>query len=111
MSLSGHLQAAATDSHSTNPAWGLAAICLGMFMVTVNGVALNLALPTIQHEFHGSVSQLEWVVTAYTLPLASLLLTAGALGDRWGSRRLFIGSLLAFALTSLFCALSPSCPG
>lgn len=108
MSLSGHLQAAATDSHSTNPAWGLAAICLGMFMVTVDGVALNLALPTIQHEFHGSVSQLEWVVTAYTLPLASLLLTAGALGDRWGSRRLFIGSLLAFALTSLFCALSPS---
>lgn len=90
--------------------WGLAAICIGMFMVTLDGVALNLALPTIQREFHGTVSQLEWVVTAYTLPLASLLLTTGALGDRWGARRLFIAALLAFVVTSLACALSPSLP-
>jgi EmrB/QacA subfamily drug resistance transporter len=90
--------------------WGLAAICAGMFMVTLDGVALNLALPSIQREFHGTLSQLEWVVTAYTLPLASLLLTTGALGDRWGARRLFIASLLAFSLTSLACALSPSLP-
>lgn len=77
-------------------------------MVTLDGVALNLALPTIQREMHGTAAQLEWVVTAYTLPLASLLLSAGALGDRWGARRLFIGSMLAFSFTSMLCALSPS---
>jgi len=98
------------DTHAHPNAWGLLAICVGMFMVTFDGVALNLALPTIQHEWQGTVSQLEWVVTAYTLPLASLLLTTGALGDRWGARRLFIGSLLAFAAASLCCALSPSLP-
>ncbi|MFC4276471.1 MFS transporter [Achromobacter aloeverae] len=92
------------------PSWGLAAIGTGMFMVTLDGVALNLALPSIQHQFNGTVSQLEWVVTAYTLPLASLLLTTGALGDRWGARRLFIASLLAFALASACCAASPSLP-
>lgn len=108
MSLSLPSGEVAGKSHAGHSAWGLAAICAGMFMVTLDGVALNLALPTIQHEFHGTVSQLEWVVTAYTLPLASLLLTAGALGDRWGARRLFIGSLLAFSFTSMLCALSAS---
>jgi EmrB/QacA subfamily drug resistance transporter len=103
-----HTYRADTALASAPKAMGLAAICAGMFMVTLDGVALNLALPSIQHEYHGSVSQLEWVVTAYTLPLASLLLTTGALGDRWGARRLFIASLLAFSLTSLACALSPS---
>ena len=93
-----------------HPARALAAICTAMFMVTLDGVALNLALPTIQQAFHGTVSQLEWVVTAYTLPLASLLLTTGALGDRWGARRLFIVSILAFTVASVLCALSPSLP-
>lgn len=102
--------AAAGKSSGGNSVWGLAAICTGMFMVTLDRVALNLALPTIQQQFNGTVSQVEWIVTAYTLPLASLLLTTGALGDRWGARRLFIGSLLAFSFTSILCALSPSLP-
>lgn len=110
MEISTHSPRLAQAGRAGNRAWGLVAICAGMFMVTFDGVALNLALPTIRHEFNGSVSQLEWLVTAYTLPLASLLLTTGVLGDRWGARRLFIGSLLAFALTSLLCALSLSLP-
>jgi EmrB/QacA subfamily drug resistance transporter len=101
---------AAEKNHTGNSTWGLAAISVGMFMVTLDGAALNLALPTIQRQFDGTVSQLEWIVTAYTLPLASLLLTTGALGDRWGARRLFIGALLAFSFTSMLCALSPSLP-
>ncbi|HAT31733.1 MAG TPA: MFS transporter [Janthinobacterium sp.] len=90
--------------------WGLAVICIGMFMLTVDGAALNLALPAIRRELQGSQTQLEWVVTAYTIPLAGLLLSTGALGDMWGARRLFIVSLLGFALTSLLCALSASLP-
>lgn len=104
--VAGHIDSAAPAGR----AWALAAISAGMFMVTLDGVALNLALPTIQQQLHGTVSQLEWVVTAYTLPLASLLLTTGALGDRWGARRLFIAALLAFALASLVCAFSASLP-
>ncbi len=111
MALSTHPPAATAPANKAgNGHWALAAICAGMFLVTLDGVVLNSALPTIQREFQGTVSQLEWVVTAYTLPLAGLLLTTGALGDRWGARRLFIGALLAFALTSLLCAISPSLP-
>ncbi|WP_346778071.1 MFS transporter [Paraburkholderia sp. Ac-20347] len=106
-----HTGPAGRADQAGNSVWALAAICAAMFMVTLDGVALNLALPSIQRQFHGTLSQLEWVVTAYTLPLASLLLTTGALGDRWGARRLFIGSILAFAFTSLCCALSPSLHG
>lgn len=108
MSLSFPSRDVREESYSGSNPWGLAAICSGVFMVTLDGAALNLALPTIQQEFQSTVSQLEWIVTAYTLPLAGLLLTAGALGDRRGARRLFIAAMLAFSFASLLCALSSS---
>ncbi|HXM55397.1 MAG TPA: MFS transporter [Candidatus Dormibacteraeota bacterium] len=86
----------------------LAAVCLGFFMVLVDGSALNVALPSIQHDIHGTIAALQWVVNIYTIPLASVLLTAGSLGDRWGSRRLFVASLSVFTFASLLCAISPN---
>lgn len=86
----------------------LAAVCLGFFMILLDGSALNVALPSIEHDVHGSMSALQWVVNVYTIPLASVLLTAGSIADRWGARRLFTSSLLAFTVASLLCSLSPT---
>ncbi|MER5432061.1 MFS transporter [Streptomyces sp. NPDC002588] len=86
----------------------LVAVCLGFFMILLDGSALNVALPSIEHDVHGSISALQWVVNIYTIPLASVLLTAGSLADRWGARRLFLSSLATFTFASLLCALSPT---
>jgi MFS family permease len=85
----------------------LAAMCLGFFMVLLDGSALNIALPSVGRDLHGSIAALPWVVNIYTIPLASVLLTAGNLGDRLGARRLFAWSLGLFTLASLLCAVSP----
>jgi EmrB/QacA subfamily drug resistance transporter len=77
-------------------------------MVLLDGSALNIALPSIQADIHGSLSALQWLVNVYTIPLAGLLLSSGALADRTGSRRVFMYALGGFALTSLACALSPN---
>jgi EmrB/QacA subfamily drug resistance transporter len=90
------------------PGLALAAVCLGFFMILMDGSALNVALPAVQHDMQGSISALQWVVNVYTIPLASVLLTAGNISDRWGARRLFIWSLVLFTLASLLCALSGS---
>ena len=86
----------------------LIAVAIGLSMITLDGSALNQALPAIQRELMATSTQLQWIVTAYTLPLAGLLLLAGVLGDRWGQGRLFTGALLGFAATSLWCALGQS---
>lgn len=92
-------------SHAT---WGLFSVCLGYFMVLLDGSALNVALPSIQRDVHGTMSTLQWLVNLYTIMLASLLLSSGALADRVGSRKVFMGSLAGFAGTSLACGLSPN---
>ncbi|AIA08549.1 MFS transporter [Streptomyces noursei] len=86
----------------------LLSVCLGYFMVLLDGSALNIALPSIQQDVHGTMSTLQWLVNLYTIPLASLLLSSGALADRVGSRKVFMWALSGFALTSLLCALSPN---
>ncbi len=84
----------------------LTAVCLGFFMILLDGSALNIALPAVQRDMQGTLSGLQWIVTIYTIPLASLLLTAGNVGDRLGSRRLFVWSVGLFTLASLLCAAS-----
>jgi EmrB/QacA subfamily drug resistance transporter len=91
-------------------AFALATACIGCFMILLDGSAVNIVLPAIQHDVHGSIAGLQWVVTVYTIPLASVLLTSGDLGDRFGVRRLFVWSLGAFTAASVWCALSPSLP-
>ncbi|AEW98940.1 MFS transporter [Streptantibioticus cattleyicolor] len=98
-------RASAAPPARTRPA--LAAVCLGLFMILLDGSALNVALPAVERDVHGSIAVLQWVVNSYTIPLASVLLTAGSIADRWGARRLFAASLAAFTAASVVCGLSP----
>src|SRR5438874_2203785 len=86
----------------------LFAICLGYFMVILDATIVNVALPSIGRDLGGGVSALQWVVDAYTVVFAALLLSAGALGDRMGSRRVFDTGLVLFTAASAACALAPS---
>ncbi|HWE33093.1 MAG TPA: DHA2 family efflux MFS transporter permease subunit [Solirubrobacteraceae bacterium] len=86
----------------------LLAICLGYFMVIVDATIVNVALPSIGRELGAGVSSLQWVVDAYTVVFAGLLLSAGSLGDRVGARRVFGAGLLVFTVASAVCAAAPS---
>jgi EmrB/QacA subfamily drug resistance transporter len=88
--------------------WTLIAVCLGTFMLLLDVTIVNVALPDIQRSLHSSFSDLQWVVDAYALTLASLLLTAGSLADLFGRRLLFVIGLVSFTLGSLFCGLAQS---
>jgi MFS transporter, DHA2 family, methylenomycin A resistance protein len=87
---------------------GFAAICLGYFAIILDGSVLNVAVPAIRADFHGSLAGAQWVLNAYTLTLAGLLLTAGALGDRIGLRRMFLFGASVFTVASVACAGAPS---
>jgi EmrB/QacA subfamily drug resistance transporter len=84
-------------------------ICsMSLLIVGLDTTIVNVALPAIHRSFHSSLSELQWVVDAYTLVLASLLVLAGSTGDRLGRRRVFESGLVLFSLGSLLCALAPS---
>jgi MFS transporter, DHA2 family, methylenomycin A resistance protein len=87
---------------------GLFVVCFGFFLVLLDTTALNIATPALGKEFGDGISDLQWVVNSYTLVFASLLLTAGAVGDRTGAKRSYQIGLIFFILASLFSALSPS---
>ncbi len=86
--------------------WALAATCFGLFMALLDVTIVNVALPTIGNDLNASFADLQWVVNAYALTLAVLLVTAGRLGDLFGRKRLFMLGLGIFSLGSLCCALS-----
>lgn len=90
------------------PVLPLVAVCLGFFMVMLDTTIVNIALPAIGRSLNGGVDLLQWVVDSYTLVFAALLLSAGALGDRIGPRRVFLAGLGAFALFSAVCAVAPT---
>jgi MFS transporter, DHA2 family, methylenomycin A resistance protein len=85
-------------------------VCFGFFLVLLDTTALNIATPALGKEFGNGISDLQWVVNSYTLVFASLLLTAGAVGDRTGVKRSYQVGLALFAVTSLFSAVAPSLP-
>ena len=87
--------------------YGLYAICFGFFLVLFDTSAVNVAVGAMHREF-GLMSDLQWIVNAYTIVFASLVLTCGALGDRYGAKRLYRLGLGLFTAMSLSCALSPS---
>lgn len=91
-----------------NPTWTLILVCTAVFMLLLDLTIVSVALGNIQTEFGASLSSLQWVIDAYTLPLAGLLLTAATIGDRIGRKRVFTVGLAAFTLGSLACALSGS---
>jgi MFS family permease len=80
--------------------WTLLATCVATFMLLLDITIVNVALPSIQSDLHASFSDLQWVVDAYALTLASLLLTAGSLGDRLGPCAVFTGGFAIFTAAS-----------
>ncbi len=88
--------------------WTLVVVCAATFMLLLDITIVIVALPTIQSELHASFSDVQWVVDAYALTLASVLLTAGSLADRYGRRLLFIVGLVVFTLGSLLCGIAQS---
>jgi EmrB/QacA subfamily drug resistance transporter len=86
----------------------LAICCMSLLIVGLDNTIVNVALPSIGRELHARVSELQWVVDAYTLVLASLLMLGGSMGDRLGRRRVFQTGLLVFTLGSLLCSAAPT---
>src|SRR5205814_2975939 len=91
-----------------DPRWSLAVAILGSSMGFLDGTVVNVALPVMQRELRASVDGVQWIVEAYALLLASLVLVGGALGDRLGRRRVFSAGVVAFSVASAVCGLSPS---
>src|SRR3954447_9208274 len=88
--------------------WTLGVLCVSLVMIVVANASLNVALPTLVRELHASASSLQWIVDAYSLVFAGLLLTAGSLGDRFGRRLALNGGLIVFGAASGLAALSHS---
>lgn len=88
--------------------WVLLATVLGSGIVMVDATVVNVALPHIAADLGGGFGDLQWVVNAYTLTLASLILLGGSLGDHFGRRKVFVLGVVWFALASIACGLAPS---
>src|ERR1700726_3605881 len=88
--------------------WVVAATVLGSGIAALDATAVGIALPAIGRDFHTGVTSLQWVVDAYTLTLAGLLLLGGTLGDSYGRRKVFAIGVVWFAVASLLCGLAPT---
>ena len=86
--------------------WILAATILGSSMVFIDGTVVNVALPALQDAFGATAADAQWIVESYALLLAALLLVGGALGDRYGRRRVFMIGVVLFAAASAWCGLA-----
>src|SRR5579859_309458 len=101
-----------TDRDAPAPGlwWALGVLCLSLIVVTIDTTILNVALPSLVRNLHASSSGLQWIVDAYTVVFAGLLLSAGSLGDRLGRRGVLSAGLALFALASGASALAAT-PG
>jgi MFS transporter, DHA2 family, methylenomycin A resistance protein len=99
---------AAGTSSGAAEALTLAAMSLGYGVVQLDVTIVNTALASIRASLGGGVSELQWVVSAYTIAFAAFILTAGALGDRIGARRVFMGGFALFTAASAGCAAAPN---
>jgi EmrB/QacA subfamily drug resistance transporter len=87
--------------------WVLAATILGSSMAMIDGTVVNVALPVLQAELNATTAGVQWIVEAYALFLAALILVGGSLGDRFGRRLIFAIGVALFALTSIWCGFAP----
>src|SRR5678815_721615 len=95
----------ASRVNDSNVKWyTLIAACFGLFMALLDNLVVNIAMPTIAKDLDANTSQLQWIVSAYTLVFASLQITAGGLGDRLGRKRWFLIGLALFTVTSAVAA-------
>src|SRR6201986_71672 len=88
--------------------WALVAIAASVLVVGLDLTVLNLALPSMSVDLHASTGDLQWIVDAYSLVLAALILPAGLLGDRYGRKRMLLVALVLFGASSLACAYASS---
>jgi EmrB/QacA subfamily drug resistance transporter len=86
--------------------WTLVAVCIATFMLLLDITIVNVALPDIERALHSSFADLQWVIDAYALTLAALLLTGGSLADLMGRRRIFVIGIAIFTIASALCALA-----
>jgi EmrB/QacA subfamily drug resistance transporter len=89
-------------------AWTLGIVSLGLFMVVLDNLVINVALPSIHRQLGASIQALEWTVNAYVLSYAVLLLTGAAVGDRFGRKRMFTAGIALFTVSSAAAALAPT---
>jgi len=94
--------------HGRRKWWVLLITCVPLFMMMLDATIVNIALPNIMYDFNTDISSIEWVLNAYVLTFAVLLITLGKLGDLYGRKRLFLSGLGLFTLASLLCGLSPN---
>jgi DHA2 family multidrug resistance protein-like MFS transporter len=87
---------------------GLLVVCAAMFISAVDMTIVNVALPAISEDLNAGVGELQWVIDAFLVALAGLLLVGSGLADRFGRRRVFVGGMAAFGVASVLCALAPS---
>ena len=97
-----------TATNATHRIWTLVIVSLGLFMMVLDNLVVNVALPSIRVDLGASIQTLEWTVNAYVLSYAVLLLTGAALGDRLGRKRMFIAGIALFTAGSAAAALSPT---
>jgi EmrB/QacA subfamily drug resistance transporter len=101
-------QQSATEREYERRWWTLGVLCISLVTIVMANASLNVALPTLAEDLHTGASGLQWIVDAYSLVFAGLLLTAGSLGDRYGRRLALNGGLIVFGAASLFAMLSSS---
>ena len=102
-------ESAAELSYSSGPGrWVLLATVLGSGMASIDATVVGIALPAIGRDFNTGLASLQWVVTAYTLTLAGLLLVAGSMGDRYGRKKVFLLGVVWFAVASILCGVAPN---
>src|SRR5438128_8296177 len=88
--------------------WVLVATILGSSMAFIDGTVVNVALPVLQVDLNATTTDVQWIVEAYSLFLAALILVGGSLGDHYGRRRIFATGVALFAAASIWCGLSPN---
>ncbi len=95
-------------TNSRTSIWTLVIVSIGLFMVVLDNLVVNVALPSIHHDLGASIQALEWTVNAYVLSYAVFLLTGAALGDRFGRKRMFTAGIALFTLASAGAAVAPT---
>src|ERR1700683_2957554 len=97
-----------TNRTNRSRTWTLLIVSVGLFMVVLDNLVINVALPSIHRQLGASIQALEWTVNAYVLSYAVLLLTGAAIGDRFGRKRMFTAGIALFTVSSAAAALAPT---
>src|SRR5439155_1048626 len=94
----------------SSKAWTLAATILGSSMTFIDATVVNVALPALQADLHATLTDVQWVIEAYSLFLGALILVGGSMGDQFGRKRVFLFGVIFFTAASAFCGIAAS-PG